>query len=186
MTEEIREALKKDFRKLYVKEFTTNWETVRLIREVEIDVMSLDNLYALLSKPQQPEQVCPRCDGKEKVDTGMPLGIVTCPVCHGTGKADLDREKLEKHIARRLFYFVVSHISPQNLIGWEWTRVESYCLHEANQILAIINPDEIKRQERERIISRIEPYQIKLERKDVVPMVYFRLTKEDWQSLEEE
>ncbi len=54
--EEIREALKRDFRKLYVKEFTTSWEIERVIRETEIDVMSLDNLEALLAKPQQPEQ----------------------------------------------------------------------------------------------------------------------------------
>lgn len=44
----IKDALKKDFRKLYVKEFTTDWEIQRLIRETEIDVMSFDNLLALL------------------------------------------------------------------------------------------------------------------------------------------
>ena len=90
--EEIREALKRDFRKLYVKEFTTNWETVRLIREVEIDVMSLDNLYALLPKPQQPEQeVCQICGGEGKLfqyDDGQRQEI-GCDYCHGTGKAGL-------------------------------------------------------------------------------------------------
>lgn len=44
----LKEALKKDFQKLYVKQFTTNWEAQRLIRETEIDVMSLHNLmYAI-------------------------------------------------------------------------------------------------------------------------------------------
>ena len=45
----LREALKKDFKRLYVKQFTTDWEAQRLIRNVEIDVMSLDNLKALLA-----------------------------------------------------------------------------------------------------------------------------------------
>jgi len=46
--DEIRNALKKDFRKLYVKEYTTNWEIERLVREVEIDVMGLDNILSLI------------------------------------------------------------------------------------------------------------------------------------------
>lgn len=47
LREKIVEALKKDFRNLYVKDFTYTWETERLIRELEIDVMSLENLQAL-------------------------------------------------------------------------------------------------------------------------------------------
>ncbi len=44
----MREALKKDFHKLYVKAFTTTWKAERFVRDVEIDVMSLDNLLALI------------------------------------------------------------------------------------------------------------------------------------------
>lgn len=46
--EELREALKKDYRVLYVKQFTTDWEAQRLIRELEIDIMSLENLQSLI------------------------------------------------------------------------------------------------------------------------------------------
>lgn len=88
--EKIKEALKKDFRKLYVKEFTANWKNTRLVREVEIDVMSLVNLEALLAKPQQPEQeVCP----EPFCDNGMVCHKdnewETCPICHGEGIKDL-------------------------------------------------------------------------------------------------
>ncbi len=140
MTEEIREALKKDFRKLYVKEFTTNWETVRLIREVEIDVMSLDNLEALLAKPQQPEQeVCPRCEGEKKVDTGIPLGIVTCPVCHGTGRAAPDRASILEIIGRIL-------LSEPAYLGYDkgfGVVLDPF----VDELIALFNPDEIRREE---------------------------------------
>ena len=45
---DLKEALKKDFRKLYVKEFSTQWEAERLVREVEIDIMDLSNTLALI------------------------------------------------------------------------------------------------------------------------------------------
>lgn len=44
---ELKEALKKDFRGLLVKEFTTDWQIQRLKIEIDIDVMSFDNLEAL-------------------------------------------------------------------------------------------------------------------------------------------
>jgi len=47
---ELRKALKKDFRNLYVREFTTDWVIERMLREIEIDVMSLENTLSLLSK----------------------------------------------------------------------------------------------------------------------------------------
>jgi hypothetical protein len=47
--DKLRLALKKDFDKLYVKEFTTNWEAERFIRGVEIGIMGLDNLEALFA-----------------------------------------------------------------------------------------------------------------------------------------
>ena len=45
---ELREALKKDFKKLYVREFTTDWMIQRLLREGEINIMSLENTLSLL------------------------------------------------------------------------------------------------------------------------------------------
>lgn len=53
--EELRNALKRDWRTLYVKEFTTNWREQRLIRETEIDVMSLENLLALIKEECRKE-----------------------------------------------------------------------------------------------------------------------------------
>lgn len=55
----IREGLKKDFNKLYVKEFTTTWEIERACREIELDIMSLDNtIQTILSFWQETE--CPK------------------------------------------------------------------------------------------------------------------------------
>ena len=51
--EQLREALKKDFHSLYVKGFTTSWEAERLVRDTEIEVMSLDNLAKLLTSQRQ-------------------------------------------------------------------------------------------------------------------------------------
>ena len=51
--DKLREALKKDFHKLYVKEFTTDWSIQRLVRDTEIDVMRLDNLLALIDPKQE-------------------------------------------------------------------------------------------------------------------------------------
>jgi hypothetical protein len=48
MTEkEIKGAMLKDFKALYVKEFTTDWESQRFLRELEIKVMGVDNLLKL-------------------------------------------------------------------------------------------------------------------------------------------
>ena len=44
LRELIQRSLIKDFNDLYVKKFTTDWKTQRLIRSLEIDVMSFTNL----------------------------------------------------------------------------------------------------------------------------------------------
>jgi len=46
---QLREALKKDFRKLYVEGYTTTWESERMVREIEIDNMSLSNTLVLFN-----------------------------------------------------------------------------------------------------------------------------------------
>lgn len=57
MNSKLREALKKDFKNLYVKEFTTDWQAQRLVRETEIDVMSLNNLLALFERQLVEERI---------------------------------------------------------------------------------------------------------------------------------
>ncbi|HQJ73774.1 MAG TPA: hypothetical protein PLW74_02710 [Candidatus Dojkabacteria bacterium] len=39
----LREALKKDFKELYVKEYTTGWKEQRFLRNTELNIMSLEN-----------------------------------------------------------------------------------------------------------------------------------------------
>ena len=56
MTYSLREALKKDFRKLYVPKYTTTWKFERLSREIEIGIMSLENTQALLDKAESSRQ----------------------------------------------------------------------------------------------------------------------------------
>lgn len=46
----IKEAIKKDFNILYQKEFTTDWKEQRLVRELEINVMSFPNLLKELEQ----------------------------------------------------------------------------------------------------------------------------------------
>ncbi len=52
--DKLREALKKDFRKLYVKNYTTTWELERIKIDIEIDIMGLSNTLALIPE-QAPE-----------------------------------------------------------------------------------------------------------------------------------
>lgn len=59
---ELREALKKDWRKLYVKEFTTNWQAERIVRETEIDIMSFEALEKLLAD----REIASRIDGMKQ------------------------------------------------------------------------------------------------------------------------
>lgn len=53
---ELKKALKKDFNQLLVKEFTSDWSIQRLKIGLDIDVMSLDNLQALITS--QAEAIC--------------------------------------------------------------------------------------------------------------------------------
>ena len=51
MTEkQIKEALKKDFNELYVKEFSTAWDLERVVRGIEIDIMPFKNLMKLVGR----------------------------------------------------------------------------------------------------------------------------------------
>lgn len=50
--EELKDALKQDFRALYVKEYSTTWETERLIRGIEIDLMPLANTMSLIQEAE--------------------------------------------------------------------------------------------------------------------------------------
>jgi len=57
LTGRIREGLIKDYNKLYVKEYTTTWREERIVRKVEIDIMSFENtiesIISLLSKEEE-------------------------------------------------------------------------------------------------------------------------------------
>jgi len=55
--EQIKDALKKDFRELYVKEFSTMWKMERTVREIEIGIMSLNNLMKLIRLYEFPSGV---------------------------------------------------------------------------------------------------------------------------------
>jgi hypothetical protein len=46
--EKLRVALIKDFENLYVQEFTSDWRAQRLIRNLEIGVMSFEHTVKLL------------------------------------------------------------------------------------------------------------------------------------------
>lgn len=48
LIDKLRKALNKDFEELYVKEFTADWEIQRLLRSIEINLMSFDNLRQLI------------------------------------------------------------------------------------------------------------------------------------------
>ena len=48
--DKIKKALIKDFKNLFVMEFSTNWRAERIKAELEIEVMSLDNLEAVIAE----------------------------------------------------------------------------------------------------------------------------------------
>lgn len=45
----IREAMVKDFKELYQKEFTTDWKAQRFVRELEIRIMGVSNIGKLIA-----------------------------------------------------------------------------------------------------------------------------------------
>jgi len=49
----LQKALIKDFEQLYVKGFTTDWREQRMVRELEIKVMTFDNLKALIATAER-------------------------------------------------------------------------------------------------------------------------------------
>lgn len=54
---ELIAALKADFDELYKPQFTTDWESQRFIRRIELDIMSLSNLEALLSQHSKKREL---------------------------------------------------------------------------------------------------------------------------------
>ena len=47
--ERLRKALQEDFEALYVNEYATDYETKRVIRNIEISIMRLENTMRLLN-----------------------------------------------------------------------------------------------------------------------------------------
>lgn len=55
--EEIRQALKKDWRDLYVAEYTTDYIAQRVIREIEIDIMQFSALTHLIETEKKKARI---------------------------------------------------------------------------------------------------------------------------------
>lgn len=53
--EKIKKAIRKDFKNLYQKEYTTNWKEQRFIRDIEIGVMIFNNLEHLLQQQRDED-----------------------------------------------------------------------------------------------------------------------------------
>jgi len=53
----LREALKRDFNHLYVKEFTFAWRMERVVRAIEIDLMSLKNTMGVIDNANLKERI---------------------------------------------------------------------------------------------------------------------------------
>ena len=62
--EDLRKALIADFNTLLVKEFTVDWQSQRVMRRLEIEVMELDNLDKIITKAlrEQLEEIEGRAD----------------------------------------------------------------------------------------------------------------------------
>ena len=55
--DKLRKALKRDFNELLVKEFTTDWQIQRLKIGLDIEVMSFDNLLALITQQREEAEL---------------------------------------------------------------------------------------------------------------------------------
>ena len=78
---QIKDAIKKDFNELYVKEFSTMWELERMVRGVEIDIMSIKNLMELIAKPPKGlvlEHGCSYLNSELECEKGLLL-YSKCP-----------------------------------------------------------------------------------------------------------
>jgi len=136
--EKLREALMRDFRKLYVKEFTTDWEAQRLVREVELSVMSLENLKAQLAKVQEHYKAAEE-HTSHLVDDVIRLELEL----KESKQAWLDRPELREKLAQ---YQMALYCKNQ---GWEvddWSdlprEVQQRYYREADQILSLFDKEE--------------------------------------------
>lgn len=68
---ELVKALQKDFNTLYVKEFTTAYKANRLVRNIEISIMRLDNVEKLITEAYKQGHI----DGAIEVVNN------TCDIC---------------------------------------------------------------------------------------------------------
>lgn len=50
---DLRMAITRDFAKLYVKKFTTNWEAQRVVRALEIELMEFSETLELIRQDRQ-------------------------------------------------------------------------------------------------------------------------------------
>jgi hypothetical protein len=65
--EELRQAIRKDFHELLVKEFTADWKIQRLLHDLELDVMDFGNTMQLFDTYTQAKEREARMDQLDKL-----------------------------------------------------------------------------------------------------------------------
>lgn len=65
-------ALRKDYKELYVKEYTTGWREQRLIRNIELGIMSLKNTEEYISQELDKAREEGYKKGRNKIDKSTP------------------------------------------------------------------------------------------------------------------
>jgi hypothetical protein len=105
------EALRKDYKQLYVKEYTTRWREERFIRTIELGIMSLKNSEEYISQELDKAREEGFNDGVEKT-----VGII---------QKELDELLLQKDGENywvgdilRVCGYTVEKILPKNMKGY--------------------------------------------------------------------
>ncbi|MCZ4544942.1 hypothetical protein BS618_07610 [Rhodococcus erythropolis] len=78
--EELRQAIRKDFHELLVKEFTADWKIQRLLHDLELDVMDFDNTMQLFDTYTQAKEREARMDEQIRYKQTLESAIETYPI----------------------------------------------------------------------------------------------------------
>lgn len=78
--EELRQAIRKDFHELLVKEFTADWKIQRLLHDLELDVMDFDNTMQLFDTYTQAKEREARMDERIRYMQTLESAIETYPI----------------------------------------------------------------------------------------------------------
>ena len=74
---ELVKALRKDFKELYVKEYTTGWREQRFIRNIELGIMSLKNTEKYISQELDKAREEGKKDLANEIATEVACGRVS-------------------------------------------------------------------------------------------------------------